>query len=73
MCPAISWTELFLVGLASAFTARAWDYPLAQSVERCARDPEIPGSNRRRVRENITIQSVLGFRPNMADTCQSGR
>ena len=37
--------------IASALTARAWDYPLAQSVERCACDPEVPGSNCRRVRE----------------------
>ena len=31
--------------IASAFTARAWDYPLAQSVERWTPLPEVPGSN----------------------------
>ena len=41
--------------IASAFTARAWDNPLAQSVERCARDPEVPGSNLRLVHKITTI------------------
>ena len=31
--------------IASALTARAWDYPLAQSVERWTPLPEVPGSN----------------------------
>ena len=30
--------------IASALTARAWDYPLAQSVERWTPLPEAPGS-----------------------------
>ena len=31
--------------IASAFTARAWEFPLAQSVERWTPLPEVPGSN----------------------------
>ena len=30
--------------IASALTARAWDYPLAQSVERLTPLPQVPGS-----------------------------
>ena len=31
--------------VASALTARAWEFPLAQSVERWTPLPEVPGSN----------------------------
>ena len=31
--------------IASALTARAWEFPLAQSVERWTPLPEVPGSN----------------------------
>ena len=38
--------------IASAFTARAWEFPLAQSVERWTPLPEVPGLNIGWVRYN---------------------
>ena len=48
--------------IASTFTARAWDYPLAQSVERWTPLLEVSGSNLGRVRY-IMLVSQLSHRP----------
>ena len=46
----------------SALTARAWDYPLAQSAERWTPLPEAPGSNPRRGYVTIFVHCHFRFK-----------